>query len=748
MRRILNIAVGPVGTALLAIVAILAGFATYAALAEIAPTLIPRSDLQKLIWLDAAIVVVLACLIAMRLVSILIARRRGKAGVRLYVRVVLLFALMAVLPTAVVSTLVGYTFKSAIEDFFNERVRTALGDSLAVSNRYLAERQRTFEQSIIPLAAALQDGPDIQLNKAELTQFLTGVMARGNLTELAIVDQFGSPVVRGQLPGVSAEFVRPPLRRIQDAMTGQAQLLTEQPDRLSALFRIYPDRQLFLYISQGIDKTLLEQVNRIGSTVDAYTALENDRNEFQLRIAMIFVVIILVFLLLAVWIGILFATRLSEPLSALIGAAAKVRSGDLAVRVPESSSEDELGLLSREFNRMTGQLGEQRQELIAANTKLDERRRFTEAVLSGVTSAVISLDTEGKVELANRAAQEMFGVGSGNLLGIHLSERVPGLASLLALGLTRPTRIVQEELEFRRSGETRTLLTRVAVEQFGGGDDPVELRGQLQGFVVTFDDVTELLSAQRKAAWADVARRIAHEIKNPLTPIQLSAERLKRKYLKQITDDPETFSVCTDTIIRQVGDIGRMVDEFSSFARMPRPVLQSEDLKEICLQALFLQRNAQPQIVFSSYLPDHPVTLAVDRRQIGQALTNLLKNAGEAIEGRTHGDGQTLPQGEISVRMEEDGDKIAVVVEDNGKGLPQAERSRLTEPYVTTRAKGTGLGLAIVKKIMEDHGGYLLLEDREGGGARVTLVFLRSQAAATATSQQQTSPLKTATHGA
>ncbi len=266
--------------------------------------------------------------------------------------------------------------------------------------------------------------------------------------------------------------------------------------------------------------------------------------------------------------------------------------------------------------------------------------------------------------------------------------------------------------------------------------------------MVTFDDVTDLLSAQRKAAWADVARRIAHEIKNPLTPIQLSAERLKRKYLKQITDDPETFTVCTDTIIRQVGDIGRMVDEFSSFARMPRPVLQNENLKEVCQQALFLQRNAQPQIVFSSHMPDHPLELPLDRRQIGQALTNLLKNAGEAIEGRPHIEGQTLPQGEISVRLVEGDDKIAIIIEDNGKGLPQAERSRLTEPYVTTRAKGTGLGLAIVKKIMEDHGGYLLLEDRDGGGARVSLVFARSQTATLASGQQQASPLKTATHGA
>jgi two-component system nitrogen regulation sensor histidine kinase NtrY len=309
---------------------------------------------------------------------------------------------------------------------------------------------------------------------------------------------------------------------------------------------------------------------------------------------------------------------------------------------------------------------------------------------------------------------------------------------MLELGRLRPTRIVQEELEFRRRGETMTLLTRVAVEKFAeaaGGD-------RIDGFVVTFDDITELLSAQRKSAWADVARRIAHEIKNPLTPIQLSAERLKRKYTRQIVEDPETFAVCTDTIIRQVGDIGRMVDEFSSFARMPRPVLQNEDLKEICLQSVFLQRNAQPQIEYSTDLPDHGLTLPIDRRQISQAVTNLLKNAAEAIDGRDAAPEAALPPGAIWVSLVERGDEVTINVADNGRGLPSEHRARLTEPYVTTRAKGTGLGLAIVKKIMEDHGGYLVLDDREGGGARVSLVFRRTQAEALRTSGEGSSTPK------
>ena len=296
--------------------------------------------------------------------------------------------------------------------------------------------------------------------------------------------------------------------------------------------------------------------------------------------------------------------------------------------------------------------------------------------------------------------------------GRPLTDVMPELAPLVAQAAERPDRVTQGQVEILQRGTRRILLVRISAASNAGA-------------VVTFDDVTDLMSAQRMAAWGDVARRIAHEIKNPLTPIQLSAERLKRRYLKQIKDDPETFSICTDTIIRQVGDIGRMVDEFSSFARMPRPTVQPEDAKELCQQALFLQRNGNPEIRYVSTLPDHPVPLICDRRQIAQVLTNILKNSAEAIEGREAAAGQVLPPGEITLTLRDQDAIVSIVVEDNGKGLPKEGRERLTEPYMTTRSKGTGLGLAIVKKIMEDHGGYLALDDREGGGARISLVFRR-----------------------
>jgi two-component system nitrogen regulation sensor histidine kinase NtrY len=293
-----------------------------------------------------------------------------------------------------------------------------------------------------------------------------------------------------------------------------------------------------------------------------------------------------------------------------------------------------------------------------------------------------------------------------------LGDLLPELNDLIAQSKERPDRVTQGQIDTMRRGSRRMLLVRLSAASDAG-------------LVITFDDVTDLMSAQRMAAWGDVARRIAHEIKNPLTPIQLSAERLKRRYLKQIKEDPETFTICTDTIIRQVGDIGRMVDEFSSFARMPRPTLHQEDAKELCQQALFLQRSGNADIRYRANLPDRAVPLYCDRRQVAQVLTNILKNAGEAIEGREGAGGAALPPGEIVLSLVDDGKTVRIVVEDNGKGLPQDGRERLTEPYMTTRSKGTGLGLAIVKKIMEDHGGWLALDDREGGGARISLVFPR-----------------------
>jgi two-component system nitrogen regulation sensor histidine kinase NtrY len=421
----------------------------------------------------------------------------------------------------------------------------------------------------------------------------------------------------------------------------------------------------------------------------------------------------MLFLAAAVAIGISIAAQLADPISRLVGAADRIGAGDLSVRVPEGRKDDEMTSLSRAFNRMTDQIQSQQQELIEANRQLDERRRFTETVLTGVTAGVIGLDRYGRINLPNRSASALIGVDLDVAIGENLAEVVPAMAELLEEAVRRPDRVAQAQLQII-GPNTHTLLVRIATEQDDEG---------ISGFVVTFDDITELLSAQRKAAWADVARRIAHEIKNPLTPIQLSAERLRRNYLKEIKKDPDTFRICTDTIVRHVEDIGRMVDEFSSFARMPAPVLKPEDLTAIVERAVFLERTAHSDISFALNFASRPVTVRCDSRLTSQAVINIVKNAVEAIEARIVNTGPN-PPGQIVVSVDETEGRVVVAVEDNGKGLPKRGRERLTEPYVTTRTKGTGLGLAIVKKIMEDHQGELLLDDAEAGGARVRLVFL------------------------
>jgi two-component system nitrogen regulation sensor histidine kinase NtrY len=424
----------------------------------------------------------------------------------------------------------------------------------------------------------------------------------------------------------------------------------------------------------------------------------------------------LVVLLAAIWSGLWAANRLVRPISDLIEAAGRVSEGDLTAQVWVGRDDDELGRLGLAFNRMTQQLSAQRGDLMAAGRLNEIRRRFTETVLSGVSAGVIGIDGEGRITIINRAAARLLDAAPEDLETSHYSEAVPELAPLILRAMSEPAGRAGGEVTLKRAGSPRALSVQVTSE-----------RGSADGFVVTFDDITDLVSAQRTAAWADVARRIAHEIKNPLTPIQLSAERLKRKYSSEIVTDPEVFQQCTDTIVRQVGDIGRMVDEFSSFARMPTPVMRRENAQELLQQAVFLQRVANPGITFSTAAPKEPVHFEGDGRLISQALTNVLKNAGEGIAARiAKGDDEP---GRITIAVqapnrETGGASFAFKVTDNGIGLPPEHRHRLTEPYVTTRAKGTGLGLAIVRKIMEDHGGDITLADVEGGeGAEVTLTF-------------------------
>jgi two-component system nitrogen regulation sensor histidine kinase NtrY len=491
-----------------------------------------------------------------------------------------------------------------------------------------------------------------------------------------------------------------------------------------ALVRLSTFPVAYLYVGRFIDPKVLGHVTRSEAAVDEYRKLEGNRSTLEIRFTLFFIVVALLLLMISIWFGLMLATSLARPIINLIDAAERVGGGDFAVRVRETSSADEISYLGRAFNRMTRRLQDQQTELHDTNTKLDERRRFTETVLDGVTAGVIGVDSVGNMTLPNRSASGLLGAELNDFIGKPLAAFAPEFVDMFEEMRRDPERtIAPREIQITRGNSTKTLMLQIAAER--QGDRAV-------GYVFTFDDITALQSAQRKAAWADVARRIAHEIKNPLTPIQLSAERLKRKYRDRLgEEDSGLLAQCTDTIIRHVGDIGQMVDEFSAFARMPAAVLKEMDLGAVVREAVALQRTAFPQVNFAMDMPSGPVTIRGDARQIGQAVTNVVKNALEAIEaklGPLRGPGnETAGNGRIDVKVAVAGSGASVTVTDNGVGLPQ-DRARLTEPYVTSRAKGTGLGLAIVKKVLEDHGGKLLLNDAPAAadgsrGASVSLEF-------------------------
>jgi len=698
----------------LAAAALASGIATYLALTG-APPFGPRPTLVlSLLNLDLVLLLALAAVVAKRLFEVRAERRRNLAGSRLQVRLVGLFSLIAVLPTIIVAVFSYLFFSFGVESWFSDKVRTAISESVAVADAYVREHQQAIRADALAMAADLdRSAATLAINPQYLAPALTAQAAIRSLTEAAVVDRRGQMVARTGL-AFALGFEDVSQDALRRANQGEVVIMTnDQDERVRALVRLGEFSDLYLYVGRFIEPRVLAHRDEVHLAAAQYERLEGQRSGFQITFAVIYILVALLFLAAAISIGIHFAAKLGDPISRLMGAAERIRAGDLTARVPEGEKDDELVSLSRAFNRMTYQIQSQQLELMEANRQLDDRRRFTETVLSGVSAGVIGLDRDGRINLPNRSASGLLGVDLDLSIGEDLAEVAPEMTDLLNAAARRPDRRAQGQVQLASNNSTRTLLVRIAAEQDESG---------ISGFVVTFDDITELLSAQRKAAWADIARRIAHEIKNPLTPIQLSAERLRRKYLRDIKKDADTFRICTDTIIRHVEDIGRLVDEFSSFARMPAPVLKPEDLTTIVEQAVFLQRTAHPEIAFETRFTSRPIPLRCDARLVSQALINIVKNAIESIEGRIV-DGKREPAGWVAVTATDGDGRVSITVEDNGKGLPQQHRERLTEPYVTTRTKGTGLGLAIVKKIMEDHQGELLLEDREAGGARVTLVF-------------------------
>jgi two-component system nitrogen regulation sensor histidine kinase NtrY len=713
-RRLADILFGKVATLVLAAIALALGIATFVILARGSPFGLQQGVGVGMVLANLSVLLLLGAVLAGRLTRVWVERRRGSAGAKLHVRLVMLFSVVAVAPTIVVAVFATAFFHFGIQAWFNDPVRAALNESLAASRGYLEEHENNIRAVALEMAADMtRAGYLLSADPDTFGQFLANQTALRGLTEAVIYEPVTGQVMAsaGVLAGLAAE--PPPAWATERARTGDVAVVPGgDHTRVRAVVELNSTPSLMLMIGRPIDPQILDHMVSTETAVAEYERLDQNRSWLQIAFAWIFALLALIVLSAAVLIGLVMANQIARPIGRLIHAAERVRGGDLATRVPEAASEDEIAGLSRAFNRMTGQLSAQRAELMEAYSQIDERRRFTEAVLSGVSAGVIGLDAKGCIELPNRAAGALLGIDLMAALGRDLAEIVPEFADLVRGAMATPDRALTEEIRIGPPNHRRILLVRIGADRQGGRTD---------GFVVTFDDITELQSAQRKAAWADVARRIAHEIKNPLTPIQLSAERLKRRFAKEITSDPETFSMCADTIVRSVGDIGRMVDEFSAFARMPQPVIRPEDIGRIAREALVLQRTARPEITWTTDIPAQGPVAPCDRRLLGQALTNLLQNAADAVAMRP-GAGQISLS--VTTADTESGDEVIINVADDGVGLPQEERALLTEPYVTHKAKGTGLGLAIVKKIMEDHGGRIALDDRpNGSGAVATLVL-------------------------
>jgi len=704
---------------ILTVAALAAGIATYFALTESPPFGHDPETVFVLLNIDLVILLLLGAVIARRLAALLIERRRGRAGSRLHIRLAARFSVVAIIPAIVVATFSALFFQFGVQAWFSDRVSTAINESLSVAEAYLAEHQQVLRSDALEMAREIENqvqvSPQTISDPNRFNLYLNLLADVRNIPEAMVIEGTGRVLAQTRL-AFTIQFVTLPDELLNAARDDEVLLLEDEiDDRVRAVVRLDNMVDTFLVIGRFVESQVIGHMEQTQGAVAEYQDLQDRSANLQITFTLIYLVVALLLLMISVWIGLMFADSLVTPIGSLITAAERVRSGDLTARVEPSEARDELNSLGRAFNRMTSQLESQRHELVEANAQLDMRRRFTEAVLTGVSAGVLGLDADGKITLPNPSALRLLGQPENDLIGRPLSEAVPEMAELMRSIRRRPSRLVESQVKINRGAEGRTLLVRISAERDGG---------RVQGYVATFDDVTELLSAQRKAAWADVARRIAHEIKNPLTPIQLSAERLQRRYLKEIQSDPETFVECTDTIVRQVGDIGRMVDEFSAFARMPNPVMQAEDMTRLAADALALQRNAYPTVQFELDAGDGEMPVLCDARQIQQVLTNILQNALDAIDGRVApADGSSLPPGAIRLALRRIDGEIATIVEDNGRGLPSSDRDRLTEPYVTTREKGTGLGLAIVKKIIEDHGGRLQLDDRDGGGTRVT-VFL------------------------
>jgi len=660
--------------------------------------------LRLILLADLIYVLVVAALVMQRVARMIAARRAKSAGSRLHLRLTGVFALLALIPTVLVAIFAMLTLNVGLEGWFSERVRTVLSTSLTTAQAYEIEERAELTRDAQALAAYLSterlrsffmDDGDVRQAIAQVQNQID----RG-LTEAFFINGAGDIMTRGA-GSYDFDFERPAAADFAIANTDGIQVI-EDPDNneFRALITMPRFQDRYVYVTRAVDGEILSLLDQTTETVALYEQLENDRGRLLFNFGLIYLGFAVILILAAIWLGLWFAERLSRPVGRLVNASQRVGAGDLDVRVIEDDGDDEISQLGTYFNQMTTQLKGQRDELLEANRKTEGRRRLFDSVLGSVTSGVVGLNETGRIDFANRSARRLLAVSEEQehaALAVAVPEFGPLFNRMKSEGLS----VAQDQVNLVRDGQQESLLVRMSPRR----ND----RGKLEGYVVAFDDVTDLVSAQRMAAWGDVARRIAHEIKNPLTPIQLSAERIKRKFSKEVSES-DKLDQMTDVIVRQTNDLRRIVDEFSKFARMPEPELRNADVTAILRDAVTLQEAGQPDVTITAFLPDVPVTLDVDDTMISQALTNLIKNAGEATETYIQKHAPEDYKPEVRVEMDVNDMAVTITIADNGIGLP-ADRARLFEPYVTTRDSGTGLGLPIVKKIIEEHGGVLTLTD-------------------------------------
>jgi two-component system, NtrC family, nitrogen regulation sensor histidine kinase NtrY len=682
------------------VLALLTAFLTFVVLTGLTRIEPTREVAVSFMLLNGATILVLVGIIVHEVWQLMQARRRGRAAARLHVQIVSLFSIIAVLPAVLVAVVANVTIDRGLDRLFSGPTREVIQNSLIIARAYMQEHAQLIRGDILGMANDIVHArPLYDQDRKSFRELLTANAAVRNLPGAMLIDKDRNILETAQT-GIQLAFAAPPAEFLSNVNDNEPEIAV-LPDEnyVAAVIRLRAFNDTFLYVARQLDPRVVAQLKQTEASVAEYAEIESRRLGLQVNFALIFAVIALTILMASILIGLNFANWLVAPIRRLMSAASIVSTGDLHVQVPVLRSEGDLAQLGETFNKMTQELRTQRDELVSASDLIDSRRRFIEAVLSSASAGIIGVDASGSVGILNRSAEKLIGHAESETLDHPLSDVLPELDDMIKTAREGTQRLVQGQITITRDGHERNLSVRVSAEQTSQTRD---------SYIITLDDITELVSAQRTSAWADVARRIAHEIKNPLTPIQLSAERIRRKFGKVITEDKAIFEQCTDTIVRQVDDIRRMVDEFSRFARMPKPVIEGEDVADTVRQAVFLMRVGNPDIDINAEIKTDPMRAQFDRRLISQALTNIIKNATEAIEAVPP---EELGKGRIDVIAARENDDIVIDVIDNGIGLPKVSRARLLEPYVTTREKGTGLGLAIVGRVLEDHGGKIELND-------------------------------------